>query len=131
MTNEPLREAVKAALAEWDILPRERKYTLEDVTDWMQRFMAPAMEKLREAIATKPTRYNWPEILEAYPWARWAATDEDGLVTVFSDKPVKAKYSWIWVSFTNWDTVNSLTERLCPDWRDSLEPCPPELLPKG
>lgn len=54
MTDDKLREAVRNALAEWDILPPERKYTLEDVTDWMQRFMAPAMEKLRDSLEERP-----------------------------------------------------------------------------
>jgi len=50
MTDDKLRKAVRDALAEWDILPTERKYTLEDVSDWMQRFMAPAMDKLRDSL---------------------------------------------------------------------------------
>lgn len=46
-----MREKIEAALKEWDILPRGRAFTIAEITDWLTRYMAPAMDELRAAIA--------------------------------------------------------------------------------
>lgn len=43
--------AIQDALREWDILPRTRALNLAETTDWLQHYMAPAMERLRAAAA--------------------------------------------------------------------------------
>lgn len=46
-----MREKIEGALREWDILPRDRAFSLAEITDWLTRYMAPAMDDLRTAIA--------------------------------------------------------------------------------
>jgi hypothetical protein len=45
-----LREAAQDVIKEWDILPKDRKFDLANVTDWLIRFMGPTIEKLREEV---------------------------------------------------------------------------------
>ncbi len=48
-----MREAAAAVLAEWDVLPSDRAFSLPEVSDWLVRFMAPACEKLRKNVEAK------------------------------------------------------------------------------
>ena len=47
-----MSDKIKAALREWDILPQSLPVRIEDVTEWLIRYMGPCMEDLR-AIITK------------------------------------------------------------------------------
>jgi len=98
-----------------------------------------ALKIIDEALdtTTKPTRYNWPEILKKYPWARWAATNYSGreCITGEGETPYTKWDNEVWTrevcfSERGWVTIK-ISAAPCPGWRDSLEPCPPELLPKG
>ena len=51
-----MEEKIAAVLNEWDILPSDKVFTLAEVTDWLQRFMAPAIEDLRAAIVRAQAR---------------------------------------------------------------------------
>jgi hypothetical protein len=42
-----VNDAIDDVLREWDILPKDRKFDIANVTDWLIRFMGPAIERLR------------------------------------------------------------------------------------
>jgi len=128
MSDSTLRDAVNHLLCKVNKVTAYHRHSqkipisaLDDLANYQVEF-----EEIIDSL-TKPTRYNWPEILAKYPWARWAATDRMGYVTYHQNVPAPGYY-W-WCSYGNSITAGRV--KPCPDWRDSLEPCPPELLPQG
>ena len=50
--SDTMRDKVREALKEWDILPKDRPFSLPEVNDWLVRFVAPAMEAMRAALSS-------------------------------------------------------------------------------
>ena len=45
-----VEDAMREIIAEWDILPKDRAFTLSEITDWLIRFMGPKIEDGRKSI---------------------------------------------------------------------------------
>lgn len=92
--------------------------------------IANLLEKELNPPSPRPTRYDWSKAPE---WAMWAATDEDGEVFFYRNKPeIYSEDQHVWAY--NWpDDAKWLShvqighhDKPCPDWRDSLEQRPVE-----
>ena len=63
---------------------------------------------------------------DKHPWARYAATDRDGTIRAFRDKPLCAKSSGFWWNSIAYfdDTKCDLVigdDKSCKDWEQSLK----------
>jgi isochorismate hydrolase len=47
---ETVREALDAIKAEWAILPKSATFRIEDITEWLIRFVDPNMKRIEESL---------------------------------------------------------------------------------
>ena len=70
------------------------------------------------------TRYGWAKIVKEYPEAKWASTDLEGRVDIWSDKPSPSQVLPHWTNGTVLAGGGYSRGTFSPDWRDSLEARP-------
>lgn len=68
---------------------------------------------------TPKTRYDWSK---APDWANWIATDRDGYVWAYQEKP--KENLGCWYASGNYPFSSIENVGLCEDWADSLEARP-------
>ena len=81
------------------------------------------VENMARFLPKKTTRYDWAKIVKEYPRVQWAATDYDGRIDLFIDKPI------IKEQYKQWYTGKNVSPLVCcygdagftNDWSDSLE----------
>ena len=90
----------------------------------MYMFCEPVTQELLNRFLPKQTRYDWKAILEKYPNAKYATTDEDGRVDLWRTMPEVDKWAHKWLGLeTNPLTIYRNVGKT-PDWEDSLEERP-------
>jgi len=94
----------------------------------MYMFCKPVTQELLNQFLSKPkTRYDWKTILEKYPNAKYATTDEDGRVDLWETMPAVEKWERKWLRqetdyLTCWHGYINVGKT--SDWEDSLEEKP-------
>ena len=89
----------------------------------------PVTQELLNQFLPKPkTRYDWEAILEKYPNAKYATTDEDGRVDLWETMPAVEKRLCKWLKQETDPTTRWLGGYInvgkTLDWEDSLEEKP-------
>ena len=63
-----------------------------------------------------------PDWKDAPKWAKWLAQDYSGQWCWFEKKPTKhEKRCWIQQDYTDFLDFNSVSLKINPDWKDTLE----------
>lgn len=82
------------------------------------------LEELKTRVSELENRINKEEVPDVSGWANWVATDEDGEIWAYTDRPIRDIKSWkTWVSFDAYmehitpEQAIALCGRL-PQWSD-------------
>ena len=104
--------------------------SVEDLTRVQKGWdhVEPVTQELLNQFLPKQTRYDWKAILEKYPNAKYATTDENGRVDLWGTMPEVDKWARKWLRqetdpITVW-LGGHINVGKTPDWEDSLEKRP-------
>ena len=97
------------------VLRVDPRYDFNEVLNYIRTYGKPKESPQRE------TRYDWSDAPE---WVRFIATDKDGEVWAYQNKPFRERLSWHPDGGDCWLVSNLPSYCEQSDWKDSLEERP-------